>query len=232
MKKRTKLFQNILGVGLAVSVLTLLPVSVFAEDKVNLAADAAFSASTTWGDEAWVAPDKLKDGDLTTRWASADEDREVYIEIDFGKEVTVGEVYQVQGVDINGPVITSYTISCWNGSDWDEIVTDGSFAETAEQETNGKYADDSFAAVTTSRLRIDYQAEWGITLYEIEVYGGQAAAEDGSNDDPDNSQKPEGPISPDSTGKEETPKTGDVSVLVSLLAMSAAALGGRKLKRR
>ncbi len=230
MKKRKKIFRKVVSIGVAMSILALTSVSVHAEEKINLAAGATFSASTTWGDEDWVAPDKLNDGDLTTRWASADEDREIFVEIDFGKDTVVDQVYQVQGVDINGPVITTYTISYWNGTEWKEVVTDGSFDETEDQESNGKYADDKFESVTTSKLRIDYQAEWGITLYEIEVYGSQQTSDEGSDNTGDVNE-PEEPTNPSEPEDEEPPKTGDASVLISLIAVSVAALGGRKLKK-
>ena len=43
--------------------------------------------------------------------------------------------------------------------------------------------------------------------------------------------EPEEPTNPSEPEDEEPPKTGDASVLISLIAVSVAALGGRKLKK-
>lgn len=135
---------------------------------VNLALGNKARASSQAGDS--YSPDKANDGDSNaTRWCSAAGTGEgQWMEIDFGKDVTLEPVItrEFRGF------ITKYKIQYWDGSEWKDAYTGGSMKDPSPKV-------DTFTAVTASKGRRIITSTSGVynsvSIWEFEVYNSTGA---------------------------------------------------------
>jgi galactosylceramidase len=124
---------------------------------LNLAPSAVASASSIWSSA--YAASYANDGDPTTRWnASATPATNEWLELTFAQPVRFSRTAYSQF----GDRIEGYQVQHWNGAGWTTDVNGGSM---------GGFASDSFAAVTSSKVRLlltNFTSS--PSIYEFEVY--------------------------------------------------------------
>ncbi|GGJ48560.1 discoidin domain-containing protein [Streptomyces brasiliensis] len=149
------------------------PIEEETDDRVNLALGKTVTASSTHpGANGTLTADKLTDGDLTTRWAAADDATyPITLDINFGSDTTFDEVYLDEYTDAGtNPRVQSFELQRWDPGT-------GQWVTFASRE-NGIGHDltvTGFSSVTTSRLRVSLTGQiatetYTPTLTEIAVY--------------------------------------------------------------
>lgn len=109
---------------------------------------------------------KAVDGNNNTRWATADDVTECWLEVDLGKETTFNAIKSAEFTNTGGPRVTAYNIEYWDGSEWKIAHTgDG----IGDQHTA------IFEAVTAQRVRLHIltiaeDALGGPTIWEFGIY--------------------------------------------------------------
>jgi hypothetical protein len=147
------------------------PIEEETDNRVDLARGKPVTASTTHpGANGTLTADKLTDGDLTTRWAAADDATyPITLDIDFGANTTFDQVYLDEYTDSGtNPRVRSFALQRWDGSQW---VT---FA-TRDTGIGHDLTVTGFGNVTTSRLRVALTGQLATevdtpTMTEIAVY--------------------------------------------------------------
>jgi len=147
------------------------PIEEETDNRVDLARGKPVTASTTHpGANGTLTADKLTDGDLTTRWAAADDATyPITLDVDFGANTTFDQVYLDEYTDSGtNPRVRSFALQRWDGSQW---VT---FA-TRDTGIGHDLTVTGFGSVTTSRLRVALTGQLATEVYtptmtEIAVY--------------------------------------------------------------
>ncbi|WP_155057913.1 discoidin domain-containing protein [Streptomyces blattellae] len=149
------------------------PIEEEVDNRVNLALGRPVTASSTHsGANGTLTADKLTDGNLTTRWAAADNATyPVTLDIDFGTDTTFDEVYLDEYTDSGtNPRVQSFQLQRWDAatSRW---VT---FA-SRDTGIGHDLTVTGFGDVTTSRLRVSLTQKiatetYTPTMTEISVY--------------------------------------------------------------
>jgi hypothetical protein len=145
----------------------------YADDRVNLALDKPVTASSTHpGAGGTLGAENLTDGDLSTRWAAADDAAyPITFDIDFGADTTFDEVYLDEYTDAGtNPRVQSFELQRWDA----EAGAWVTFA-SRDDGIGHDLAVTDFGTVTTSRLRVALtgQIETEVftpTMTEIAVY--------------------------------------------------------------
>ncbi len=132
----------------------------------NYALGATASDSNHYDNLADYDGSKAIDGAGHTRWATADDVTECWLEVDFGKEVTFNTTETSEFTDTGGQRVTSYNIEYWDGTEW-------KIAHTSN--TIGNKKTDRFADVTAQKVRlhiltIDVASQGGPSIWEFGVY--------------------------------------------------------------
>lgn len=142
-------------------------------DRVNLALGKPVTASSTHpGAGGTLGAVNLTDGDLTTRWAAADDATyPITLDIDFGADTTFDEVYLDEYTDSGtNPRVQTFELQRWDAGT-------GAWVTFASR-TDGIGHDltvAGFGTVTTSRLRVALTGQIATeqftpTMTEIAVY--------------------------------------------------------------
>ncbi|MEQ4209360.1 discoidin domain-containing protein [Actinopolymorpha sp. B9G3] len=142
-------------------------------NRVNLALDKPVAASSTHpGAGGTLGAEKLTDGDLTTRWAAADDAAyPITLDIDFGADTTFEEVYLDEYTDGGtNPRVQSFELQRWDVGTG-EWVTFASHDDGIGHDLTVT----GFGSVTTSRLRVALTEQIATEVYtptmtEIAVY--------------------------------------------------------------
>ncbi|MEU0073303.1 discoidin domain-containing protein [Streptomyces sp. NPDC006332] len=149
------------------------PIEKEADNRVDLALHKPVTASSTHsGANGTLTADKLTDGDLTTRWAAADDATyPITLDIDFGADTTFDQVYLDEYTDSGtNPRVQSFELQRWDPAT-------GQWVTFASRD-NGIGHDltvTGFGSVTTSRLRVALTGQiateqYTPTLTEIAAY--------------------------------------------------------------
>jgi hypothetical protein len=147
------------------------PIEEETDNRVNLALGKPATASSTHpGAGGTLGAEKLTDGNLTTRWAAADDATyPITLDINFGANTTFNQVYLDEYTDSGtNPRVQSFALQRWDGSQW----------VTFASRTTGIGHDltvTGFGSVTTSRLRVALTQKIATEVYtptmtEIAVY--------------------------------------------------------------
>ena len=149
------------------------PIEEEFDNRVNLALGKPVTASSTHpGAGGTLTADKLTDGDLTTRWAAADDATyPITIDIDFGADTTFDEVYLDEYTDSGtNPRVQSFELQRWDAAS-------GQWVTFASRDTGIGHdlTVTGFGSVTTSRLRVALTEQIATEVYtptmtEIAVY--------------------------------------------------------------
>jgi hypothetical protein len=139
------------------------PIEEETDNRVDLALGKPVTASST---------DRLTDGDLTTRWAAADDAAyPITLDIDFGADTTFDEVYLDEYTDSGtNPRVQAFELQRWDAGT-------GAWVTFASRDTGIGHdlTVTGFGDVTTSRLRVALTGQiateqYTPTLTEIAVY--------------------------------------------------------------
>ncbi|MFI5797808.1 discoidin domain-containing protein [Streptomyces sp. NPDC051677] len=151
------------------------PVEEETDDRIDLARGKPVTASSTHpGANGTLTADKLTDGDLTTRWAAADDAAyPVTLDIDFGADTAFDEVYLDEYTDSGtNPRVQSFALQRWDPGT-------GRWVTFATRDTGIGHdlTVTGFGSVTASRLRVALTGkiateQYTPTLTEIAVYHG------------------------------------------------------------
>lgn len=147
------------------------PIEEETDTRVNLALGKPATASSTHpGAGGTLGAEKLTDGNLTTRWAAADDATyPITLDINFGANTTFNQVYLDEYTDSGtNPRVQSFALQRWDGTQWVTFAT----------RTTGIGHDltvTGFGNVTTSRLRVALTQKIATEVYtptmtEIAVY--------------------------------------------------------------
>lgn len=149
------------------------PIEEEADNRVDLALGKPVTASSTHpGANGTLTADKLTDGDLTTRWAAADDAAyPITLDTDFGADTTFDEVYLDEYTDSGtNPRVQSFALQRWDAGT-------GQWVTFASRDTGIGHdlTVTGFGSVTTSRLRVALTGQiateqYTPTLTEIAVY--------------------------------------------------------------
>ncbi|MFF3332874.1 discoidin domain-containing protein [Streptomyces sp. NPDC002888] len=149
------------------------PIEDEVDNRVDLARGRPVTASSTHsGANGTLTADKLTDGDLTTRWAAADDATyPITLDIDFGADTTLDEVYLDEYTDSGtNPRVQSFELQRWDAGT-------GRWVTFASRDTGIGHdlTVTGFGSVTTSRLRVALTQQiateqYTPTLTEIAVY--------------------------------------------------------------
>jgi len=112
--------------------------------KTDLAASRSATASNTRGNDAAFGPGKALDGNPDTYWATDDNARDGWLEVDLGQP-TKFNLSCVQEAIALGQRIEAYGIEYWDGNAWQPA---------AKGTTVGYKKLDRFNAVTAQRVRL------------------------------------------------------------------------------
>jgi F5/8 type C domain len=142
-------------------------------NRVDLALGKPATASSTHpGAGGTLGAEKLTDGDLTTRWAAADDaSYPITLDIDFGAQTTFDEVYLDEYTDSGTNVrVQSFELQRWDAGNGAWVT----FASHADGIGHDRTVTD-FGNVTTSRLRVALTSQIATevftpTMTEIAVY--------------------------------------------------------------
>ncbi|MCT2582084.1 discoidin domain-containing protein [Actinophytocola gossypii] len=128
------------------------PVEEDPNSRVDLALDKPVTASSTHpGAGGTLGADKLTDGDLSTRWAAADDATyPITLDVDFGRNTTFDEVYLDEYTDSGtNPRVRSFALQRWDEGTGQWVT----FA-TRDTGIGHDLTVTGFGAVTTTRLRV------------------------------------------------------------------------------
>lgn len=147
------------------------PIEEEHDNRVDLALGKPVTASSTHpGAGGTLGAEKLTDGDLTTRWAAADDAAyPITLDVDFGADTTFNQVYLDEYTDSGtNPRVRSFALQRWDGSQWVSFAT-GDTGIGHDLTVSG------FGDVTTSRLRVALTDTFPTetftpTMTEIAVY--------------------------------------------------------------
>lgn len=149
------------------------PIEEEADNRVDLALGKPVTASSTHtGANGTLTADKLTDGDLTTRWAAADDAAyPITLDIDFGADTTFDEVYLDEYTDSGtNPRVRSFELQRWDAAA-------GGWVTFASRDTGIGHdlTVTGFGDITTSKLRVALTGQiateqYTPTLTEIAVY--------------------------------------------------------------
>jgi hypothetical protein len=142
-------------------------------NRVNLALDKPVIASSTHpGAGGTLGAEKLTDGDLTTRWAAADDAAyPITLDIDFGADATFDEVYLDEYTDGGtNPRVQSFALQRWDAGTGGWVT----FASHDDGIGHDRTVT-GFGRVTTSRLRMALTEQVATEVYtptmtEIAIY--------------------------------------------------------------
>ena len=129
--------------------------------KSQSAQASSFDASPEWAPK----PDPMApvDGDMETRWSSGYKDGE-WISFDFGKPKTMSDII-IKWEQAYAPTFEILTSD--DGTAWKRLVL--------EENQKGGTSEISFEPVTTRYVKLvgvsRANAEWGISIWEFEMYG-------------------------------------------------------------
>jgi len=150
------------------------PIEQDGGNRVNLALGKPVTASSTHpGAGGTLGAVKLTDGDLTTRWAAADDATyPITLDIDLGADTTFGEVYLDEYTDSGtNPRVQTFALQRWNAATgaWVTFAT-GTAGIGHDRSVTG------FGTVTTSKVRVALTGkiateQYTPTLTEIGLYG-------------------------------------------------------------
>lgn len=143
------------------------------DNRVNLALGKPVTASSTHpGANGTLGAANLTDGDPATRWAAADDATyPITLDVDFGTDTTLDEVYLDEYTDSGtNPRVRSFALQRWDAGT-------GTWVTFASRDTGIGHdlTVDDFGGVTTSRLRVALTGQipteqYSPTLTEISVY--------------------------------------------------------------
>ncbi|GLY06849.1 discoidin domain-containing protein [Actinoplanes sp. NBRC 101535] len=147
------------------------PIENEVDNRVDLALGKPVTASSTHpGGGGTLGAVNLTDGDLTTRWAAADDATyPITLDVDFGSAATFDQVYLDEYTDSGtNPRVSTFQLQRWTGTAW----------ETFASVTGGIGHDKTvtgFGTVTTSKLRVALTGQlpteqYTPTMTEIAVY--------------------------------------------------------------
>ncbi|MDX2823231.1 discoidin domain-containing protein [Streptomyces ipomoeae] len=149
------------------------PIEDEIDNRVDLALGKPVTASSTHpGAGGTLTADRLTDGNLTTRWAAADDAAyPITLDIDFGTATTFDEVYLDEYTDSGtNPRVRSFDLQRWNPDT-------GQWVTFADRDTGIGHdlTVTGFGDVTTTRLRVALTGRIATELYtptmtEIAVY--------------------------------------------------------------
>ncbi|MFG2133712.1 discoidin domain-containing protein [Streptomyces sp. NPDC048751] len=149
------------------------PVEEETDNRVDLALGRPVTASSTHpGANGTLTADKLTDGDLTTRWAAADDAAyPITLDVDFGANTAFDEVYLDEYTDSGtNPRVRSFELQRWDAGA-------GRWVTFASRDTGIGHdlTVTGFGSVTTSRLRVALTGQiateqYTPTMTEIAVY--------------------------------------------------------------
>ncbi|MBC9731101.1 discoidin domain-containing protein [Streptomyces sp. TRM68367] len=149
------------------------PIEEEVDNRVDLALGKPVTASSTHpGANGTLTADKLTDGDLTTRWAAADDATyPITLDIDFGTGTSFDQVYLDEYTDSGtNPRVQSFQLQRWDPGTG-QWVTFASYDDGIGHDRTVT----GFGDVTTSRLRVALTQQiateqYTPTLTEIAVY--------------------------------------------------------------
>ncbi|MFG2025331.1 discoidin domain-containing protein [Streptomyces sp. NPDC048825] len=149
------------------------PIEEEADNRVNLALGKPATANSTHpGANGTLTADKLTDGDLTTRWAAADDAAyPITLDIDFGADTSFDEVYLDEYTDSGtNPRVQSFDLQRWDPGTGAWVT----FASRDDGIGHDRTVT-GFGSVTSSRLRVALTGQiateqYTPTLTEIAVY--------------------------------------------------------------
>ncbi|MFJ8112349.1 discoidin domain-containing protein [Streptomyces sp. NPDC096132] len=149
------------------------PVEEDADNRVDLALGKPVTASSTHpGANGTLTADRLTDGDLTTRWAAADDATyPITLDVDFGTDTTFNEVYLDEYTDSGtNPRVRTFDLQRWDAGS-------GQWVTFASRDTGIGHdlTVRGFGDVTTSRFRVALTGkiateQYTPTLTEIAVH--------------------------------------------------------------
>ncbi len=153
------------------------PIEEEGDNRVNLALGKPVTASSTHpGANGSLGAEKLTDGDLTTRWAAADDaSYPITLDVDFGADTTFDQVYLDEYTDSGtNPRVQSFELQRWDAAT-------GTWVTFASGDTGVGHdlTVTGFGSVTTSKLRVALTSQIATEQYtpsltEISVYRADA----------------------------------------------------------
>lgn len=149
------------------------PIEEEADNRVDLAlGKPAIASSTHPGANGTLTADKLTDGDLTTRWAAADDAAyPITLDVDFGADTTFDEVYLDEYTDSGtNPRVQSFELQRWDAGTGAWVT----FASRDDGIGHDRTVT-GFGSITTFRLRVALTGQvateqYTPTLTEIAAY--------------------------------------------------------------
>ncbi|MDX2704134.1 discoidin domain-containing protein [Streptomyces sp. PA03-6a] len=149
------------------------PIEEEADHHVDLALGKTVTASSTHpGANGTLGAEKLTDGNLSTRWAAADDAAyPITLDVDFGAATTFDQVYLDEYTDSGtNPRVQSFDLQRWDD-------TTGTWVTFASRDTGIGHdlTVTGFGSVTTSKLRVALTGQiateqYTPTLTEISAY--------------------------------------------------------------
>ncbi|WP_306208059.1 discoidin domain-containing protein [Actinoplanes sp. RD1] len=149
------------------------PIEDEADGRVSLAQGKPVTASSTHpGANGTLTADKLTDGDLSTRWAAADDATyPITLDLDLGADTTFTQVYLDEYTDSGtNPRVQTFELQSWDAATgtWLTFAT-GADGIGHDRTVTG------FGAVTTSKVRVALTSQIATEQYtpsltEIQLY--------------------------------------------------------------
>jgi hypothetical protein len=143
---------------------------VEAYQSVNLAADAAFTASSSapesWGWSLRTINDGVRDKNGWSSWSQTEVDHTEWVEFAFPEARELGRVDLYPRVDVpGGSFPANFTISTWTGSAWETVLTRQNFPNPGANPVRL-----ILPTRTTSKVRIQGTGLRLMQLSEVEAY--------------------------------------------------------------
>jgi len=128
--------------------------------RTDISEDATISASNIRGDASSYSPDHAFDADHETYWATADDNLDAYLEVDFGITKEVNALLLQEYIRL-GQRIKGFSV---------EAFISGVYQEVAKGITIGNRRLIKFRTVSTSKLRIHFHGKASPVISNVEVY--------------------------------------------------------------
>lgn len=128
----------------------------------NLALNKQVTASSTWNNEKNYQPEKLVDGNHSTRWSASGNEKDNWVEIDFGKVTTFNKV-NIREFIMPDSRVEQFSLQYWDGEQWIDIHKGTKVGGNKSIE---------FPNVKGSKVRLNMTAknDEAISIYEFQVH--------------------------------------------------------------
>jgi alpha-L-fucosidase len=128
--------------------------------SVNYALNTGISASNVRGGDGKFAAGNTIDGNLQTYWATDDEVREAFLDLDFGSEKVINALLLQEYIAL-GQRINGFSV---------EVPVNGRYKELVKGITIGNRRLVKFETVKTTQLRIHFSGKACPVISNVEVY--------------------------------------------------------------